>query len=168
LVTPANAAGLTIADPGNVCGSWSLVGSTLTCNAAVTTPGAPSGCSLTPSLQSIAAPTSVTLNPTYSPTVDGNTTWAWSANPPVAGLAPSTLPGTSSSQASVQVGATTTFSVTATSAGLTTNRPATVMLSAPSGGGGGGGAGSGAGWRGTCDGYSHTIVMPFNYVPNSA
>jgi hypothetical protein len=32
-------------------------------------------------------------------------------------------------------------------------------------GGGGGGGGGGAGI--TCDGYSSTIVMPFNYVPGS-
>jgi hypothetical protein len=162
LVTPANAGGLTIADPGNVCASWSLNGSTLTCNAAVATPGAPSGCSLTANPSSIAAAANVTLTAACTSNTDSTTTWAWSANPSsaVTGLQASTTGASSQTQAGVNVSAATTFSVTATTGGLSTTKSAAVTF-----GGGGGGGGGGAGI--SCPGYTRTIVVNFPYVPKT-
>ncbi len=159
LVAPAHAAGFSISDPSGACASWSWSSttSTLTCNPATSTAGAPSGCSLTANPSTITGPTNVTLTAACTTNTTG-ITWAWGGS----GLSTLSTSGTPSVQ-TLSVSASTTFSATASNgAGASSQKNATVTLSTGGGGGGGGG-----GTIPTCDGYTGTIKMNFNYVPGS-
>lgn len=152
---PVHAANIQILDPDGACASWTTGGTaqspTLTCNKAPTSTGGVPVCSVTAdgvNPLTISAPKLVVLSASCT-NVDSNTTYTWSGG---------TVSGSASSQ-SLQVSATTTFSVVATNAsGPSGSKSVTVTLGStapppappPSG-------------ALSCPGYNNTYVVDLKY-----
>jgi len=156
VTVPAHGATITIqiVDPSNACSSFTMAGTTVTCNASGGgTPTAPSGCSL--SGTAVPAGGGQTTLSVSCSSGGSPTSYAWRV---IAGPTPSS--GWTASAAGSQsptIAATTTFGVTPSNGVGASNEVSTTVTVSPGGGGGGGGGSI------SCSGFTNTIVVDMDW-----